>query len=218
MDRNLGATSATPGDVGALGLLYQWGRKDPFLGSSSISSDTQAKSTISWPSPVESDATNGTIDFAVSHPTTFITSNTNNYDWYYSKTVHYTDNTRWQAGKTIYDPCPLGWKVPTGGNSGIWATAWGDDEFYCAWDFANKGVNFSDKFGSASTIWYPASGKLYGDGSLGRSGKASVWWSCTPYYYFAYYLGLFYNEGTDADILLGHDYHATGYSVRCMKE
>ena len=34
MDRNLGATSATPGDVGALGLLYQWGRKDPFLGSS----------------------------------------------------------------------------------------------------------------------------------------------------------------------------------------
>ena len=37
MDRNLGATSATPGDVGALGLLYQWGRKDPFPGSSSIS-------------------------------------------------------------------------------------------------------------------------------------------------------------------------------------
>ena len=40
MDRNLGATSATPGDIGALGLLYQWGRKDPFLGSSSISSNT----------------------------------------------------------------------------------------------------------------------------------------------------------------------------------
>ena len=40
MDRNLGATSATPGDVGALGLLYQWGRKDPFLGSSSISEES----------------------------------------------------------------------------------------------------------------------------------------------------------------------------------
>ena len=50
MDRNLGATSATPGEVGALGLLYQWGRKDPFLGSTSISSSTIAKSTISWPS------------------------------------------------------------------------------------------------------------------------------------------------------------------------
>lgn len=45
MDRNLGATSATPGDVGALGLLYQWGRKDPFLHSSSISSYVQALST-----------------------------------------------------------------------------------------------------------------------------------------------------------------------------
>ena len=42
MDRNLGATSATPGDVGVHGLLYQWGRKDPFLGSSSISSSTGA--------------------------------------------------------------------------------------------------------------------------------------------------------------------------------
>ena len=31
MDRNLGAVSAVSGDVGAIGLLYQWGRKDPFL-------------------------------------------------------------------------------------------------------------------------------------------------------------------------------------------
>ena len=54
MDRNLGATSATPGDVGALGLLYQWGRKDPFLGSSSISSRVDARSTLTWPSAVSS--------------------------------------------------------------------------------------------------------------------------------------------------------------------
>ena len=53
MDRNLGATSATKGDVGALGLLYQWGRKDPFLSSSSISDAIEAKSTITWPSAVE---------------------------------------------------------------------------------------------------------------------------------------------------------------------
>ena len=59
MDRNIGATSATPGDVGALGLLYQWGRKDPFLGSSSISSNTLAKSTITWPSAVKSTSSNG---------------------------------------------------------------------------------------------------------------------------------------------------------------
>ena len=80
MDRNLGATSATPGDVGALGLLYQWGRKDPFLGSSSISSNTVAMSTLTWPSAVSSNSTNGTIDYAVEHPTTFIEDNGSNYD------------------------------------------------------------------------------------------------------------------------------------------
>lgn len=31
MDRNLGATSATPGIAGVNGLYYQWGRKDPFI-------------------------------------------------------------------------------------------------------------------------------------------------------------------------------------------
>ncbi len=33
MDRNLGATSAAAGEVGSLGLFYQWGRKDPSLGA-----------------------------------------------------------------------------------------------------------------------------------------------------------------------------------------
>ncbi|MCI1778525.1 MAG: fimbrillin family protein [Bacteroidales bacterium] len=34
MDRNLGATSTTPATVTIMGLLYQWGRKDPFPGAS----------------------------------------------------------------------------------------------------------------------------------------------------------------------------------------
>ena len=84
MDRNLGATSATPGDVGALGLLYQWGRKDPFLGSSSISSSIVAKSTISLPSTVSSNSSNGTIEYTTAHPTTFIIYNSSNDDWYYT--------------------------------------------------------------------------------------------------------------------------------------
>ena len=33
-DRNLGAASKTPGDINNRGLLYQWGRKEPFLPSS----------------------------------------------------------------------------------------------------------------------------------------------------------------------------------------
>ena len=99
MDRNLGATSATPSDVGALGLLYQWGRKDPFLGSSSISDEIEAKSTIAWPSAVESDSSHGTIDYATANPTTFITCYLGNSDWYYPGDSS-TDNTRWTTSSS----------------------------------------------------------------------------------------------------------------------
>ena len=70
---NLSATSATPGDVGALRLLHQWGRKDPFMGASGIAegTTTQAASTIgTWPEPVKSDEGNGTIDYTVANHTT----------------------------------------------------------------------------------------------------------------------------------------------------
>lgn len=120
MDRNLGATSATPGDAGALGLLYQWGRKDPFLGSSSILPSTIAKSTITWPSGVLSNSSTGTIEYTIANPTTYL--NFVNNDWYYNGSSS-TYNTRWQSEKTIYDPCPKGWRVPDGGSNGVWVTA-----------------------------------------------------------------------------------------------
>ena len=108
MDRHLGATSATPGDAGALGLLYQWGRKDPFLGSSSGKEAVPAKSTAEWPVPVKSDATSGTIENSIAHPMTFITANSYNDDWCYTGDRS-VDNTRWKSAKTVYDPCPPGY-------------------------------------------------------------------------------------------------------------
>ena len=216
MDRNLGATSATPGDVGALGLLYQWGRKDPFLGSSSISSSTQANSTLSWPSPVSSDSSNGKVAYAVAHPTTFIRKNSKNYDWYYTGSSS-TDNTRWQSSKTIYDPCPPGWKVPGGGSSGVWSKAAGSSSsFSYSWNSTNKGMNFSGKFGSAGTIWYPAAGCLdYDDGSLKYVGYSGYSWSCTPSDDDAYSLSLNYNGNV---YLSNYYYRASGRSVRCLQE
>ena len=216
MDRNLGATSATPGDVGALGLLYQWGRKDPFLGSSSISSNTKAASTLSWPSLESSDSSTGTIAYAVAHPTTFITSNTNNYDWYYTGSSS-TDNNRWKSAKTIYDPCPPGWKVPEGSDNGVWSKAANTSgSFSYAWNSTNKGMNFSRKFGSASNIWYPAAGYLYDvDGRLYDVGRSGDWWSCTPNDGYAYGL-LFYRNGNVYPSDNGS--RAYGLSVRCLQE
>ena len=217
MDRNLGATSATPGDVGALGLLYQWGRKDPFLGSSSIlsSPSTKAKSTLSWPFKVPSNSSNGTIAYATAHPTTFITRNDSNNDWYYTGSSS-SDNTRWQSSKTIYDPCPPGWRVPDGGSSGVWSKAVGSSRsFTRTYDSTNKGMNFSGKFGSASTIWYPASGyQSFVDGSLYSVGSLGYWWSCTPNVSTAYYL--IYIDGNVGPS--GSGSRADGLSVRCLQE
>ena len=210
MDRNLGATSATPGDVGALGLLYQWGRKDPFLGSSSIGSSTLAKSTITWPSTVDSNSSNGTIEYATAHPTTFITRNGNNYDWYYTGDVS-TDNTRWttsESSKSIYDPCPSGWRVPDGGDNGIWSKAGFDDTTY---DSTNEGISFS--ISSPSTTWYPASGyrHIY-TGGLRDVGYNGYYWSASPYLAYCLYF--------DYDGIVAPSYYydrAYGLSVRCLQ-
>ena len=223
MDRNLGATSATPGDVGALGLLYQWGRKDPFLGSSSIGKSVEVASTITWPSAVSSNSSNGTIEYAVSYPTTFITYNKNNYDWYYGSSSTSTDNTRWttsNSAKSIYDPCPSGWRVPDGGGNGIWSKALGSNSTFALsslYDSTNEGMNFSGKFGSDQTIWYPASGyRDLGDGCLYYVGDNGLYSSASPYsYYWAYHLGFGYDGyGHPSGICE----HACGQAVRCVQE
>ena len=220
MDRNLGATSATPGDVGALGLLYQWGRKDPFLGSSSISSNNVAKSTLTWPSEVSSDSSTGTIAYATANPTAFITYNSSNYDWYYTGSSS-TDNTRWttsETTKSIYDPCPSGWRVPDGGSNGVWSKAFGSSSSFTQsslYDSTNEGMNFSDKFGSASTIWYPASGcRDYNDGSLYDVGYYGSYWSASPYGYNACRLCFSYDGYVNPS---SNRSRAYGQSVRCLQ-
>ena len=219
MDRNLGATSATPGDVGALGLLYQWGRKDPFLGSSSISYSTEAESTITWPSAVSSDSSKGTIAYATANPTTFIKYNSNNGDWYYTGSSS-TDNTRWttsETSKSIYDPCPAGWRVPDGGANGVWSKAKGSSSWFGnSYNSTNKGMNFSGKLGFASTIWYPASGYRNDlDGGQFGVGYYGRYWSASPNSCRAYYLN-FYNDGFFDPSY--NDLRASGYSVRCLQD
>lgn len=215
MDRNLGATSATPGDAGALGLLYQWGRKDPFLGSSSISDEVEAKSTISWPSSVSSSSSCGTISYATEHPTTFIRYNNSNNDWYYPGSSS-TDNTRWQSEKTIYDPCPAGWRVPDGGSNGVWEKAgfpYGANAH--TYDSSDEGMLFGSGISSPAT-WYPAAGcRNFFDGSLddvGYYGYYGYYWSVTPDSNLAYGLYFFYYNGY-VDHMDSY-YRANGQSVR----
>lgn len=202
MDRNLGATSAKPGDVGSLGLFYQWGRKDPFLGAGSVSGESRAASTGSW--TISSDSMTPVI--AEQNPMTF-----------YMYNFNYLPDWCWDSNKTAYDPCPAGWRVPDGGEKGIWVTASGN-----AKDFnvsgGSRGLNFSSVFGSDATIWYPAAGYLnYDDGSLNVVGIYGSYWSVTPRVNVstAYYLYFISNGNVYPS---SDDWRSYGRSVRCLQE
>ena len=81
--------------------------------------------------------------------------------------------------KTIYDPCPRGWRVPAG--NGIWADALGSaDGFTMTYDTDLEGMDFSGKFGSDDCIWYPAAGcRISVDGSLSDIPWSGNCWTVT---------------------------------------
>ena len=202
MDRNLGATSATPGSVGALGLLYQWGRKDPFLGSSSISLDKQAVSTGTW--AIKS---GGSLASAEANPMTFYTS-------------VILPNYSWGTKKTAYDPCPSGWRVPDGDGNGVWATALGSSEdLTVKYDSSKKGMNFSGVFSDAPEVWYPVSGSLFEhNGSLGNVGASGILWSSSPSSSNSLYAYSLYLDYIGKVNPVNGANRAHGRSVRCLQE
>ncbi len=228
MDRNLGATSATPGTVQSLGLFYQWGRKDPFLGSRSTTSSTQTAAF--WPgfpsAPVDCDATTGTIEYTIAHPTTFVKSDTYNADWYYTGTSS-TDDTRWGSVKTQYDPCPAGWRVPDGGWSGVWYLAFGKDKPNVQSDNVNNGKYFGkagsslyDRVSTTEDVWYPSAGRLNYNGAVANVG-AGYYSSVSPYTDYApmAYTAFYLSFVTDSKPTVASNSGARseGWSVRCVK-
>ena len=107
MDRNLGALVAAkagePAPVESFGMTYQWGRKDPFVGPAATSGSDNA--AVAGTAPT---AAAGQISLGESIANPTILGHVNNGDW-----LTAPDNTLWQNDeKTIYDPCPAGYKVP----------------------------------------------------------------------------------------------------------
>lgn len=152
MDRNLGAGAST-----ADGLFYQWGRKDPFMGPGYAFRSTA--STVSWPSVIDASMTTGRIQYATSHPTTFIREGFSAYGGY----RYLIDGAYWSESdlpKSVYDPCPAGWRVPDGGEEGVWAKAAGAS--YTSYEgIVEGGMEFSGTLGADPDIWYPYSGYSY---------------------------------------------------------
>ena len=236
MDRNLGATSVSMGTPSSLGLLYQWGRKDPFPGASQCSYATSrgqrtAPTSAAWPPPVQSDEIHGTEIFAAENPMTFILGNELNMDWVYTGSYK-TDNTRWRKSgspeKMRNDPCPPGWRIPDlYSNAGtFWTAALGDNEPRPSglWRNESPGMDFGSAngldedmhLGENAHIWYPAAGYMDGtDGSLcevGESGRYYSSWCDSRYARFLYFnsYGYVYPQYMA--------YRSYGLSIRCIAE
>ncbi len=229
MDRNLGAISATKGDVGALGLLYQWGRKDPFLNSSSTTENIIAKSTLVWPVSINTSPITGTLEYATAHPTQFICAKEGSRDWIYAN----VKNVGWLRTKTVNDPCPPGYYVPTGGPfSGVWAIAFDakliETDLIETADNINKGFDFGGLSGTtykltdADVCWYPFAGRRDYYGALIQVGESGAYASWTrdlvidgSNQFTNYYFSIGNN---DRMLTSSKQSKAEARSVRCVRE
>jgi hypothetical protein len=211
MERNLGATGWQAGQPGSLGLMYQWGRKDPFPGSAALNGSVMAKTTAKVYATISS-ATDGTIEYSIKNPSTIIFANSaRSSDWLYNDGTAGVDNSRWQSAKTIYDPCPVGWRVPDGGENGVWKIAGFEDDHYAGDD------GFFFKIASPSYSWYPAAGcRGSVDDKLYSVGRTLRYWSVTTNDRYASRLFVFTS---------GNGFQSSNFaprvcasSVRCFRE
>ena len=152
LDRNLGAVSSDPADFSAgesfcTGLYYQWGRKDPMM-----IRDGKLMNEVSG-TPVQ-------VAEAHRTPTVYYYDASGGNDWTTEddgvKDHLWGYISAWDdIGKTMYDPCPPGYRVS--GNP-IWqdqSEAVGAEELS-----DRKGYYFT--IGGTTRIYYPASKSIVG--------------------------------------------------------
>ena len=187
-------TQNNGGKKEGIATLYQFGRKDALPGTDTF-----------YPTNSYSfDNTTGgrSLGYAIQHPENmFIYAQTGTYyyDWcnatYYNlwsadnTTTGYNDNA---VVKTVYDPCPVGFKMPAS-NAFTGFTSDGQYQSGAANINANGTADSWDKFSAAyghnfytngsktATIFSPASGfRNNSDGSLNDVGDIGFYWSAVP--------------------------------------
>ena len=177
---------------------YQWGRKDPFVGalegiggsSNGINKTwydaSGATHTNELPATSGFSYYNACITSGITQPNTFCTNNYMDYKyanlWSADNTV-YTGNDN-PVVKTVYDPCPAGYKMPpsnvytgfttTGGNTS------NSSEFNVQGPW-NKGWNFYCNSSKTETVFFPASGlRDYNSAVPYRVGSYAYYWAAGP--------------------------------------
>lgn len=244
MDRNLGAIYKEAGAYARSfrAPLFQWGRKDPFpWGTVVFDARNVPHNYLTEWQPVQTTGSpgqyigyTGNSFYATAHPMTFIkTVGQSSYDWYWGGGAGSTDafrnNHLWgnpegvtvgqTTTKTLFDPCPPGWKVPhpyafsaftrTGETADISS---GDvhvsGSFVQGWNFIYNGVD---------TSYYPGVGYRYDEFGFFAFRPSGYYWSSSPapsQYFHAWAFGLTPLRVEQRML----DPRGTGIAVRCQKE
>ena len=195
---------------------YQWGRPVPMLGPAAYNSTTNATSYGALSYTVTAN-NSGAYQQGILNPATFWTNSSSPYNWF-GTTSYYnlwdancsvtgcSDNT---TVKTVYDPSPVGFKIPNANTFTGFSTSNVVGSFANGWKFKK---NSSDTVG----IFFPASGcRNYSNGSLSYVGSYGyVWSTAAKSQVDAYYL-LFFSGGVSPRY---SNYRSFGWSVCCVSE
>lgn len=212
MDRNLGALTDDPTSINCYGLLYQWGRKDPFPGANSFyTADESYDSKPIYQASgtpreiVYLEVTNDlTLDKAIRAPLAFFTNSETPHNWHVNGANNLWSN---QGEKTPYDPSPDGWKVPESGN-GSYAPWYGYNVDDGPWH-PSGGRLFNNY------TYYPATGaKRYFDGAFFDVAQRNYVWSASPFGFQAFC----FNFGPTAINTSMTSYRGNAFPVRCVKD
>lgn len=216
LDRNLGATKATFTNdeaewEAARGLVYQWGRKDPFV------KNRYYEGMVNAPATYKTSYDQVAIETTIANPDTF-------YGVEHSFWVNSNSTSLWTPNKkTIYDPCPVGYKVA---HNDVWRSFTqdgqninGEFEKYNISSVNRKGWNFF--YDGNNITYYPTTWGISTWGNYDYSEDYVTLWSSERYNlsqancFRAYY----YTESNSH--VLPSDHHedqTTGHAVRCIKD
>lgn len=213
MDRNLGATYAPVNGTydsdnfyANLGLYYQWGRKDPFFpprdrnNTDTFTDVWFKKENGTWTKQTSNKITSkSTIKESAQHPLDYYSSNNTLWQTTYTN-LKEQPNDLWgyvgSAGsigesfaKTMYDPCPPGYRVM---QHDVFESAnicnANDDTSYsfndgiCTEDgiYFNDGLSTSKGVISAGGVWFPNSRAINNSGNFVNGNYRLS--TATPYY------------------------------------
>jgi hypothetical protein len=206
MDRNLGATTATAATSTSAGLHYQWGRKDPFPSSTNYTlNSTTSKPIYSAANTVTSvslvSATT-TISNAIKNPLSFYYGSS---DWLSTANSTLWSGASYNVAKSVYDPCPIGWRVSSYYKTSISTSPWVYFLSNSTWLSTDRAWTYS----SSNNIWPAAGYRDYITGALTSTGIEGDYWDASEYNQ------LVFRNSTNNEMVNNH--RAYGFSVRCVK-